>query len=541
MRLVPIQHSNGADSKRSDRNRKSIVVAVVLVTYLISLALYTSKLHVDTSHMEGSGAFGVDMDVALLPLLFPSDNNHHHRSLHEKTNLQDWIPHIQRRQRYVQKVLETVPMDVQNKSLRLPGSGEKVICNEKLKQYGTNVTILNELMEFQDDKKSRWTKEDSDSTPASTKPKPLTGTNHAIVIPFRDRDFHLQNFQKYMSSYFQHHYSGTNHTFKLYIVDQDDAEPFQRGFLMNAALDHLDMDVACVTMHDVDLVPIYFSKAPYHDCLRPTRLINSMQTFDWKIPYERFFGAIVSLHQQHWAVINGMGNQFRGWGAEDDELYTRLVYRGLVDCKTSNPGKPKDPNHGTFMAISQEKEHHHGRVKGPDYTRNCAIMDRHKWAGVSNSIIDGWSLNKYEVTSHTVQYTADDPILKGFQEIHKIRVVNRIEWIKAWKRPASLRMQPRTKTTTNAKKATPTISTKKKTPAATISGLASQGKAVKSGTKQADGGTAVTPKTSSAAFVRQVNEKQSAAFVRQVNEKQSAAAEEASTDDDSTTEESVET
>ncbi|KAL3920283.1 MAG: hypothetical protein SGARI_006980 [Bacillariaceae sp.] len=293
-----------------------------------------------------------------------------------------------------------------------------------------------------------------------------------------------------MSSNHQHNYGegGTNHTFKLYIVDQDDAEPFQRGFLMNAALDHLDMDVSCVSMHDVDLVPIFFSPVPYHECPRPTRLINKMQTYDWKIPYDHYFGGIVNLHQQHWAVINGMGNQFRGWGAEDDELYTRLVHRGLVDCKWANPATPKDPDHGTFMAISQEKEHHHARVQGPDYHRNCEIMDRHKWAGVSNSIIDGWSLNKYEITSHTVKYTADDPLLKGFEEIHKIRVVNRIDWLTdVWKRRSHARRK--TPTQTKPKKVTlekpksqekhtaaATAAPNRKTPASTTSGLASAAK-----------------------------------------------------------------
>jgi hypothetical protein len=469
------------DEKISERNKKSAIVVIMLVSYLISLALYTSKLHVDTSNMagEGGGAFGVDMDVALLPLLFPSSRNAgDRRCLQEEVDLETWIPHIQRRQKYVKKILETVPMEVQNKPVRIPGGHEATICKEKLGAYGENITILDELMEFIPEKDQEMKAKDptiidgeqGTIPPAkSSKYKRLNGTKHAIVIPFRDRDFHLLNFQKYMSSYLQHHYGEgrTNHTFKLYIIDQDDAEPFQRGFLMNAALDHLDMDVSCVTMHDVDLVPIFFSPVPYHECPSPTRLVNKMQTYDWKIPYDHYFGGIVNLHQQHWAVINGMGNQFRGWGAEDDELYTRLLHRGLVDCKYGNPAAPKHPDHGTFMAISQEKEHHHARVKGPDYYRNCDIMDRHKWAGVSNSIIDGWSLNKYEVTSHTIQYTAEDPILKGFEEVHKIRVVNRIEWLtKGWK-PQSAQLLPKKPKTTKKNDAN------KKRSSATTSGVPS--------------------------------------------------------------------
>ncbi|KAG7358503.1 glycosyl transferase group 7 protein [Nitzschia inconspicua] len=378
-------------------------VALVIV-YMLLLLLYTSTLHVNTSDSA------TIVDISLLPLLLPPGqksiaNTRSNRGGRQLKNDWDqdrgyWIDHIQQRQRYVKGILNRVPMDVQNVSMR--GYGEPAQCRARRKMFGNDLSVLDNFAQNET-------------------------TKHAIVIPFRDRDYHLKHFQKYMSTYLQHHYDNTNHTFKLYILEQDDQEPFQRGFLMNAALDHLDHDVSCVTMHDVDLVPIFFSPVPYHTCDRPIRLINKMQTYDWKIPYDHYFGGIVSMHQQHWAVINGMGNQFRGWGAEDDELYQRLVYRSLVNCTNGNPATPSNGDHGNFMAISQDTQHHQARVFGKDYQWNCQLMDRHKWTGVSNSLVDGWSLNRYEVNSHDVQYTKNDPLLNGFAEIHIIRVVNRIQ------------------------------------------------------------------------------------------------------------------
>jgi hypothetical protein len=403
---------NGLSSIIQKRNLSIGWPVTLVMTYVLFLVFFASKLPGDMSWMDGSNIANA-IDVSFLPLLLGqkgrSSRGSNNITIDPKrrvlTNDWDsdreyWIEHIQQRQQYVKRILESVPMDVQNKPL--VRHAEVTQCQERKKMYGANLTVLDEFQQNET-------------------------TKHAIVIPFRDRDYHLQQFQKYMSDYLQHHYSQTNHTFTLYIIDQDDHEPFQRGFLMNAALDHVDHDVSCITMHDVDLVPIFFSPVPYHTCHRPIRLIQEMQTFDWKIPYDHYFGGIVNLHQQHWAVINGMGNQFRGWGAEDDELYQRLVYRALVNCQNANPATPADANHGVFMAISQDLEHHHARVKGKDYHRNCRLMDRHKWAGISNSILDGWSLNRYEVLSHEIQDTRDDPVLQGFAAIHTIRVVNRIQ------------------------------------------------------------------------------------------------------------------
>jgi N-terminal domain of galactosyltransferase/N-terminal region of glycosyl transferase group 7 len=406
---------NGNNHKHHQRRFAIGWPAVLVVVYVVSLLTYTSKLQVNTSGiMEDGGGIASNVDFSLLPLLISPGGGRSMSSAVNRgaepqqrllTNDWDkdrdyWIQHIRQRQQYVRAILERVPMDVQNKSFR--GVDEPSQCRARTKFYGKDMSILNNFAQNET-------------------------TKHAIVIPFRDRDYHLQNFEKYMSSYLQHHYANTNHTFKLYIIDQDDNEPFQRGFLMNAALDHVDHDVSCITMHDVDLVPIFFSPVPYHTCNRPTRLINKMQTYDWKIPYDHYFGGIVNLHQQHWAIINGMGNQFRGWGAEDDELYQRLVYRALVNCSNGNPATPVNRDHGNFMAISQDAEHHHARVYGRDYKWNCQLMDRHKWAGISNSIIDGWSLNRYEVTAHDVRITRDNSVLKGFAEIHRIQVVNRIQ------------------------------------------------------------------------------------------------------------------
>mmetsp|Transcript_1401 Transcript_1401/g.2435 ORF Transcript_1401/g.2435 Transcript_1401/m.2435 type:complete len:392 (-) Transcript_1401:73-1248(-) len=376
-----------------------LFVALIILCVALNIIFNLKAVGVHSFYREN-----YEMDLSSLLLLCERPNDSREPGMTPRQlelSERNWTAHRMERQEYVHSILDAIPEQVKNEPYR--GRSDKDRCSTKRKQFGDKISLVEEL------------------SPNSTK--------HAIIVPFRDRAYHLEQFLKYMSSYLQHHYSHTNHTFSLYILEQDDEKPFQRSFLMNAGLDFIEHDAACVTMHDVDMVPIFYSAVPYHQCRLPTNLLSKFESADWKIFYEKYMGGATTIHQQHWAVINGIGNQFRGWGAEDDELYLRLTYRALVDCKSMKPVRPKGKD-GSFMAISEAKAHHHERQKkGSDYNRNVKIMNRHQKFGVSNSMIDGWSLNKYNVTAHDIRYTGDDAKLKGFQEIHFIKVSNQVEMI----------------------------------------------------------------------------------------------------------------
>jgi hypothetical protein len=97
-----------------------------------------------------------------------------------------------------------------------------------------------------------------------------------------------------MSGYFVHHFP--NDSFSLWIMEQDDADLFNRAFLTNVGLDLLDNGTECVILHDVDLVPGFFSFVPYNDCTRPTHLSSEPQHHDFKTLYADFSGGVMNLH-----------------------------------------------------------------------------------------------------------------------------------------------------------------------------------------------------------------------------------------------------
>lgn len=45
-----------------------------------------------------------------------------------------------------------------------------------------------------------------------------------------------------------------------------------------------------------------------------------MDTFGYKLPYERLMGGVAALRTEQMESINGFSNQFWGWGGEKKEL-----------------------------------------------------------------------------------------------------------------------------------------------------------------------------------------------------------------------------
>ncbi|KAL7577078.1 hypothetical protein ACA910_006817 [Epithemia clementina (nom. ined.)] len=291
---------------------------------------------------------------------------------------------------------------------------------------------------------------------------------HAIIVPYRDRAYHLERFLEYMSLYLKYHYQRDNgdddhsksihhhqlHTFALYIIEQADDELFNRALLMNVGLDHVALETECVIQHDVDLVPSFFAPVPYHNCTLPTHLAGRSQTYNFHLYYPSYLGAALTMHQQHWAAINGMDNQMQGWGAEDDELYVRLTFLGLTNCSATNttdpknptrgvPYRPIDPNAQIFTAIQspqgggQHSPHHkRGNMSEEAKTVNWNRHIRHRKTGLSPSVnsMGGWRQSKYHIVAReTWDISQNQSFYGGFAEIHHIQVkVNKSALVKCF-------------------------------------------------------------------------------------------------------------
>lgn len=166
--------------------------------------------------------------------------------------------------------------------------------------------------------------------------------HHAIVVPFRNREQHLERFIAYMGPYLKRNFPQDG--FSLYIMEQADEKLFNRGFLLNAGLTRVYERMRatqCVILHDIDLVPKY-KNVPYTNCTKPIQLGSELQHHNWSYPYAKNTGGVISMHIVDWQTINGMSNDYEGWGVEDDDLYQRLLRNDLLrNPERSHPFIPE--------------------------------------------------------------------------------------------------------------------------------------------------------------------------------------------------------
>ena len=57
-----------------------------------------------------------------------------------------------------------------------------------------------------------------------------------------------------------------------------------------------------------------------------TSVFSAIDEFQYKLPYKKIFGGVVAFRTEQFSDINGFSNLFWGWGAEDDDLYNRVIH-----------------------------------------------------------------------------------------------------------------------------------------------------------------------------------------------------------------------
>lgn len=133
-----------------------------------------------------------------------------------------------------------------------------------------------------------------------------------IIVPFRNREGHLLQFAPHIKARLPHAV--------IYIIEQGDLQPFNRGKLLNIGFQLFQKEFDYFAAHDVDMLPI---QADYSYPLKPTHLASKAEQFGYKMPYAEYFGGVTLFNNNDFINVNGYSNFFWGWGAEDDELFKR--------------------------------------------------------------------------------------------------------------------------------------------------------------------------------------------------------------------------
>jgi hypothetical protein len=156
----------------------------------------------------------------------------------------------------------------------------------------------------------------------------------------------------------QVHHPGVNVT--IWGIEQHDSKPFNRAWLTNVGLTEVMKTlptVQCIVQHDVDRYPKLY--VDYTDCETPIQLSAENDEFNGGLPYREYAGGVVSLSPKHWKLINGMSNEYHGWGGEDDDLHYRLRENGLL----APSGSIRRPKKGMGQFSEWHDEDHTVRDK----------------------------------------------------------------------------------------------------------------------------------------------------------------------------------
>jgi hypothetical protein len=252
------------------------------------------------------------------------------------------------------------------------------------------------------------------------------GARIVISIPYRDRegqwtDF-MHKFERFVCDSPDQHVS----SWDVYLVEQFDAELFNRGWLFNVGLDislknassHGMPEPTCGVIHDVDMIP--HVGVDYSKCEWPIQLSSEIDRWGWSVAQPHYTGGVVSMSPKHWRMINGFPNDFFGWGGEDDDLMQRLNQNKLGLGVQTHLGKAlarPAKHHGRFSSL---REGHTLRIarsqseltKHVEGIQKGGKEEKQRWKH------DGLNTLRYTVIAEDVWTSRAVPII----DYHRVRV-----------------------------------------------------------------------------------------------------------------------
>lgn len=156
-------------------------------------------------------------------------------------------------------------------------------------------------------------------------PNNTNASKVAVIIPIRNREQQLKVFLWHMHPILQKQ----ELSYRIFVVEQIGDTMFNKGAIYNIGfLDTLNIgDFDCYIFHDVDLLTE--NERNRYDCKGgPRHMSAAVDTLKYKLPHLQIFGGVEALSKNQFLEINGFSNMFWGWGGEDDDLYTRITFKG---------------------------------------------------------------------------------------------------------------------------------------------------------------------------------------------------------------------
>lgn len=141
----------------------------------------------------------------------------------------------------------------------------------------------------------------------------------AIIVPYRDREAHLNVFIPHMNNFLVD--KGIDYT--IFVAEQADDRPFNYGKLCNVVVNEIPKDYTYFCFHDVDMLPLT-DDCDYGYPETPIHLATNVESHGNKLPYPQYFGGVILINREDFEFANGYSNEYWGYGFEDLDLLKRL-------------------------------------------------------------------------------------------------------------------------------------------------------------------------------------------------------------------------
>ncbi|XP_063341112.1 beta-1,4-galactosyltransferase 1-like [Pelmatolapia mariae] len=186
----------------------------------------------------------------------------------------------------------------------------------------------------------------------------------AIIIAFRYREEHLKYWLYYLHPILQRQQLD----YGVYVIKQDGNDTFNKCRLLNTGYAEAlkEYDYNCFVFNDVDVIPMD-DRNTYKCFSQPRHLGVYLDKFGFRLPYNGCFGGATSLSKEQYLKINGFPNNYWGWGGEDDDIYNRVVTKGMSISRPDseigkcrmirhNRDKLNDPNPQRFDLLAHTQQ-----------------------------------------------------------------------------------------------------------------------------------------------------------------------------------------
>ncbi|KAI0212777.1 Beta-1,4-N-acetylgalactosaminyltransferase bre-4 [Lamellibrachia satsuma] len=149
----------------------------------------------------------------------------------------------------------------------------------------------------------------------------------AIIVPYRDRQQHLELFVRHMHPILQRQML----EYRIFVVEQALPTVFNKAAMMNIGyrVARTVFDFDCVVFHDVDMLTE--DDRNFYTCSDQPRHAGAyIDKYGYKLVYDDVFGGVTAFTNEQFLLVNGFSNLFYGWGGEDDDMLKRVLARGFT-------------------------------------------------------------------------------------------------------------------------------------------------------------------------------------------------------------------